>query len=130
MGGTQAEAVGLYIGLNLILTLVLAILVVRQRAKHEISLGTGGNEDLERAMRAHGNNVEYVAIALPGLIALAMLGASTTLIHVAGLLVTVGRVGYAIGISNGVSIFRQISTLSTWIGVLALGGSCLWIVLI
>ena len=130
MGGTQAEAVGLYIGLNLILTLVLAILVVRQRAKHEISLGTGGNEDLERAMRAHGNNVEYVAIALPGLIALAMLGASTTLIHVAGLLVTVGRVGYAIGISNGVSIFRQISTLSTWNGVLALGGSCLWIVLI
>ncbi|MGD1934880.1 MAG: MAPEG family protein [Candidatus Phaeomarinobacter sp.] len=130
MGGTQAEAVGRYIGLNLILTLVLAILVVRQRAKHEISLGTGGNEDLERAMRAHGNNVEYVAIALPGLIALAMLGASTTLIHVAGLLVTGGRVGYASGISNGGSIFRQISTLSTWIGVLALGGSCLWIVLI
>jgi len=129
MVGTQAEAVGLYIGLNLIITLVLAILVVRQRAKHEISLGTGGNEDLERAMRAHGNNVEYVAIALPGLIALAMLGASTTLIHVAGLLVTVGRVGHAIGITNGVSIFRQIGTLSTWIGVLALGGGCLWIVL-
>ena len=129
MVGTQAEAVGLYIGLNLILTLVLAILVVRQRAKHDISLGTGGNEDLERAMRAHGNNVEYVAIALPGLIALALLGASTMLIHVAGLLVTLGRVGHAIGITNELTIFRQIGTLATWIGVLALGGGCLWIVL-
>ena len=129
MVGTQAEAVRLYIGLNLILTLVLAILVVRQRAKHEISLGTGGNEDLERAMRAHGNNVEYVAIALPGLIALALLGASTMLIHVAGLLVTLGRVGHAIGITNEVTIFRQIGTLATWTGVLALGGGCLWIVL-
>ncbi len=129
MVGTQAEAVGLYIGLNLILTLVLAILVVRQRAKHEISLGTGGNEDMERAMRAHGNNVEYVAIALPGLIALALLGASTTLIHAAGLLVTLGRIGHAIGITNEVTIFRQIGTLATWIGVLALGGGCLWIVL-
>ena len=129
MVGTQAEAVGLYIGLNLILTLVLAILVVRQRAKHDISLGTGGNEDLERAMRAHGNNVEYVAIALPGLIALALLGASTMLIHVAGLLVTLGRVGHAIGITNEVTVFRQIGTLATWIGVLALGGGCLWIFL-
>ena len=51
------------------------------------------------------------------------------LIHVAGLLVTVGRVGHAIGITNEVTIFRQIGTLATWIGVLALGGGCLWIVL-
>lgn len=129
MGGTQAEAIGLYIGINLILTLILAILVVRQRAKHSISLGTGDNEDMERAMRAHGNNVEYISIALPGLIALALLGASTTLIHVAGLLVTVGRFSHAFGISKGVDIFRQLGTLSTWFGVLALGGGCLWIVL-
>jgi len=129
MGGTQVEAVGLYIGLNLILTLVLAILVVRQRAKHEVSLGTGGNDDLERAIRAHGNTVEYLAIALPGLIALALLGASTLLIHIAGLLVTLGRVGHAVGITNGISLARQLGTLATWFGVLALGGGCLWIVL-
>ena len=129
MGGGQAEAVGLYIGINLLLTLVLAILVVRQRAKHSVSLGDGGNADVERAIRAHGNNVEYVAIALPGLIALGLLGASLTLLHAAGLLVTVGRVAHAIGISNGISIFRQLGTLATWIGVAVLGVGCLWAVL-
>ena len=129
MGSGQAEAIGLYIGLNLLLTLVLAILVVRQRAKHSVSLGDGGNADVERAIRAHGNNVEYVAIALPGLIALGLLGASLTLLHAAGLLVTVGRVAHAIGISNGISIFRQLGTLATWIGVAVLGVGCLWAVL-
>ena len=129
MGGGQAEAIGLYIGINLLLTLVLAILVVRQRAKHSVSLGDGGNADLERAIRAHGNNVEYVAIALPGLIALGLLGASLPLLHAAGLLVTVGRVAHAIGISNGISIFRQLGTLATWIGVAVLGVGCLWAVL-
>ncbi|WP_428481437.1 MAPEG family protein [Pyruvatibacter mobilis] len=129
MGGGQAEAIGLYIGINLLLTLVLAILVVRQRAKHSVSLGDGGNADVERAIRAHGNNVEYVAIALPGLIALGLLGATLTLLHAAGLLVTVGRVAHAIGISNGISIFRQLGTLATWIGVAVLGVGCLWAVL-
>ncbi|WP_422362619.1 MAPEG family protein [Pyruvatibacter mobilis] len=129
MGGGQAEAIGLYIGINLLLSLVLAILVVRQRAKHSVSLGDGGNADVERAIRAHGNNVEYVAIALPGLIALGLLGASLTLLHAAGLLVTVGRVAHAIGISNGISIFRQLGTLATWIGVAVLGVGCLWAVL-
>lgn len=129
MGGGQAEAIGLYIGINLILTLVLAILVVRQRAKHSVSLGDGGNAEVERAIRAHGNNVEYVAIALPGLIALGLLGASLTLLHAAGLLVTVGRVAHAVGISNGISIFRQLGTLATWIGVAVLGVGCLWAVL-
>ena len=129
MGSGQAEAIGLYIGLNLLLTLVLAILVVRQRAKHSVSLGDGGNADVERAIRAHGNNVEYVAIALPGLIALGLLGASLTLLHAAGLLVTAGRVAHAIGISNGISIFRQLGTLATWIGVAVLGVGCLWAVL-
>ena len=129
MGGGQAEAIGLYIGLNLLLTLVLAILVVRQRAKHSVSLGDGGNADVERAIRAHGNNVEYVAIALPGLIALGLLGASLTLLHAAGLLVTVGRVAHAVGISNGISIFRQLGTLATWISVAVIGVGCLWAVL-
>jgi uncharacterized membrane protein YecN with MAPEG domain len=129
MGGGQAEAIGLYIGINLLLTLVLAILVVRQRAKHSVSLGDGGNADVERAIRAHGNNVEYVAIALPGLIALGLLGASLTLLHAAGLLVTVGRVAHAVGISNGISIFRQFGTLATWIGVAVIGVGCLWAVL-
>lgn len=126
---TQVQAVGLYIGLNLLLTLTLAILVVGHRAKTGISLGNGGNDALERAMRVHGNNVEYVAIALPGLLALALLGASGLLIHIAGILVTVGRLGHAIGLSRSITPFRQIGTLATWIGILVLGCGSLYAVL-
>ncbi len=129
MAGTQIEAVGLYVGLNLLLTLLLAILVVRQRLKTGVSFGSGGSNDMEHAIRAHGNNVEYIALVLPGLIMLALLGASTTLIHVAGIMVTVSRLGHAIGISKSITPLRRLGTLFTWVGIAIIGIGCLWYVL-
>lgn len=126
---TQLEVVALYVGLNLVITLVLAILVVRQRAKAGVSLGSGGDAALEKAIRAHGNTVEYLAIALPGLIVLGLLGVSTLVLHVVGLLLTAGRVLHAIGITNDVTPARQFGTLATWFAVLGAGIGCLWIAL-
>lgn len=121
MTGTQMEAVALYVGLNILITLVLAMLVVRQRAKSGVGLGSGGNADLEKAIRAHGNNVEYVAIILPGLIVLGLIGAAGWLIHATGLLLTAGRVLHGIGLTRDVTPFRQIGTLATWFAALAAG---------
>ena len=126
MTGTPLEAVALYVGINILITLTLAILVVRQRAKSGISLGSGGNEDLEKAIRAHGNNVEYVSIILPGLIALGLVGAGATLVHAVGILLTLGRVAHGLGLSADISAGRQIGTLSTWIATLAAGIGCVW----
>ncbi|MEQ1890684.1 MAG: MAPEG family protein, partial [Alphaproteobacteria bacterium] len=50
----------LYIGLNALIMLILALLVVRGRLQTSIEIGDGGNEDMIKATRAHGNNVEYV----------------------------------------------------------------------
>jgi len=126
MIATQGQVAGLYIGLNLLLTLVLAMLVVRQRAKTGIGLGDGGNETLRAAIRAHGNNVEYIAIALPGLLALSLLGASTFVMHMAGILVTGGRAAHAVGITNSLTPARQLGTLATWLGILTLAIGCLY----
>ena len=42
--------------------LYLSFLVIGVRRKNQISLGDGGNEDLKRLSRAHGNFSEYVPI--------------------------------------------------------------------
>lgn len=42
----------------------LAFQVIKNRRKHKISLGDGGIEELARAIRAHGNFIEYVPISL------------------------------------------------------------------
>lgn len=115
------ETVALYAGLNIVIAVVLAILVVRQRLKTRVSLGSGGNEAMERAIRAHANNAEYMAVTLPGLIVLGLLGAADWLLHATGILLTGGRVLHAIGLTNGISPFRQFGTLLTWIAALFAG---------
>lgn len=50
----------LFIGLYILLLCFLAIKVIQFRWKHKTSLGDGGVEELQRAVRAHGNLAENV----------------------------------------------------------------------
>ncbi|HEY2356194.1 MAG TPA: MAPEG family protein, partial [Phenylobacterium sp.] len=54
----SAHAAALWVGLHLLLLLVLSVLVVRQRRKHEVELGHAQIPELERAIRAFGNATE------------------------------------------------------------------------
>ena len=51
----RLEVAALYAGVNILILLVLAVLVVAGRRKHKITLGDGNNEAFGRAVRAHGN---------------------------------------------------------------------------
>ena len=42
----------------------LSLGVIALRRKNKVSLGAGGVDELERAMRAHGNFAEYVPLGL------------------------------------------------------------------
>jgi len=42
----------------------LAFQVIKNRRKHKVSLGDGGIDELARAIRAHGNFIEYVPLSL------------------------------------------------------------------
>ncbi len=44
--------------------LALAVRVVRGRTHYRISLGDGGNPDMQARVRIHGNFIEYVPLAL------------------------------------------------------------------
>ncbi|MED5355775.1 MAG: MAPEG family protein, partial [Pseudomonadota bacterium] len=72
MEAAQTSALALYVGLNLLLTFLLALNVVRHRFKGD----SVDQVKLEKAVRAHGNNTEYVPIILIGLGVMTMTGAS------------------------------------------------------
>ncbi|MGG7567309.1 MAPEG family protein [Rhodovulum sp. DZ06] len=89
-------AAALYAGLCTLLVMALAIRVVRLRRALGVSLGDGGQDPLNRAVRAHGNAVETIPLTL-GLITLAALaGAPAVAIHALGLLLLVGRALHAL----------------------------------
>ena len=65
---------------------VLGIIVSANRGKLGIGLGDGGNEDLRRLIRIHGNFSEYVPIILIAMAIAEMGGASAGLIWTGGVL--------------------------------------------
>ncbi len=110
----------LYIALNLILAVLLAINVVRIRAKYKIDMLHGDNIEMLKKLRAHGNNVEYVPYALIGLIALEVMGTGSNWLHGLGIALTTARVFHAQGLyrSTGTSVGRFVGTTVTWLVML------------
>jgi uncharacterized protein len=126
---TPLSIAALYAGLNVLILLILAFLVVVQRQKTKVVLGDGGEPALRRAIRAHGNAVEYVAPGLAGLTLLALLPTTPVwLLHAAGGGLTLGRLLHGFGLSNvdGRSVGRGFGTLLTWIAFLLIAGGLIW----
>ena len=110
----------LYAGLNALIMLVLALNVVRGRWRAKAGIGDGGDTTLGRAIRAHGNNTEYVPILLLLLLGLEFGAWPAWLLHAFGIAVTAGRVTHGIGLnrSSGTSPGRAIGMLTAWIAML------------
>ena len=81
----------LYAGLMGLWLLVLAFAVMRERRRNDVSVGDAGVPALQRAIRAHGNAVEYVPVALILLGLAEGMGMPGWLLHLAGLALTAGR---------------------------------------
>ena len=118
MEAAQLNALSLWVGLNLLLTLLLALNVVRNRFKAQ---GDSGDPvTLEKAVRAHGNNTEYVPGILIGLGLMAMTGASAQTINILGGTLFVVRILHAYGIqqSKVPNIFGLVGNFGTWFTML------------
>jgi uncharacterized membrane protein YecN with MAPEG domain len=91
--------------------------VVRQRRTHKVPQGHGGHAALEGAVRAFGNASEYIPAGIAALALLAVVGASPLIVHAAGLLLFLGRLVHALGLSRttGVSIGRVAGMTLTWL---------------
>jgi uncharacterized protein len=79
--------------------------VITLRRKNKISLGAGGIDDLDRAIRAHGNFSEYVPLGLFLIGALELNGAPVELVALLGLILLLGRFFHAKGIKEAPPVF-------------------------
>ncbi len=120
----RLEIAAIYAGVNILILLVLAVLVVMGRRRHKIRLGDAGNEDFARAVRAHGNAAEYIPAGLVGILILALLepAAPLWLLHAAGLSLTAGRILHGVGLHTGVlNAGRMLGMVLTWVSYLLIG---------
>lgn len=118
----------LYAGLLAILYIALAACVIRGRYKYRIGLGDGGNEDMVRRIRIHGNFAEYVPFALLLLFLVDDAQTSPVIVHILGLMLLIGRLLHAWGVSSssGVSKGRFIGMVLTMVMIIACAVILLW----
>lgn len=90
----------IYASLAVLLIVRLSISVIKLRREYRISLGDGGNEELQLAIRTHANALEYIPITLLLLLMLELNGAPKILIHLLGLVLMTGRIIHTIGLSG------------------------------
>jgi uncharacterized membrane protein YecN with MAPEG domain len=81
-----------------LLFIKLSFDVIGLRRKNKVGLGNGGHEELERAIRAHGNFAEYVPFGIILMACLELNGAPWWFVAITGLTLIMGRVIHALGI--------------------------------
>lgn len=111
-----------------LLLVVLSFRIIGVRRGEQVSLGSGGNDTLERRIRAQGNLVEYGPMGLI-LIGLAELQeANTFLLGVAAAAFVMGRVlhGYALGFTSQAMRPRVTGMILTFFGLLFVTSLNLW----
>ena len=118
----------LYAGLLAPLFVVLALRVIGARRGAKVAIGDGGDAQLRRRMRVHANFAEYVPLALL-LIGLAeSLKVSPMLLHACGIVLLLGRLVHAFGVSQETEDLRLRVTgmMATFGVILAAAAACLF----
>jgi uncharacterized protein len=95
-----APVSALYAGLLGLLLLTLAGRVSLLRGQLNVGLGHGNDPSLARAIRAHGNAVEWILPMLALLLIAEIDGANRTFLHVCGVTFVAARISHAVGLSR------------------------------
>ena len=122
MNPIAVPVTALYAGLLALLMLVLARNVIRGRFRAKVGLFDGGDERLGRAIRIHGNFIEYVPIALILMGLVEVNGAPAWALHAWGVVIVASRLIHAYGLagSSVASKGRTIGTASMWFAIAAM----------
>lgn len=113
---------GFYAGLAGLMLIVLSVRVIRRRRARGLSVGDGGDAELTRRIRAHGNFCEYVPLALIILATVEGAGYPAWLVHGLGICLLAGRVFHAWSMGAG-SIRARVAGMSLTFLVLSVGGA-------
>ena len=117
-----APVTGLYAGLLVLLLLVLAGRVTLLRSKLRVGAGHGNDPQLARAIRVHGNAVEWILPMLLVLLVAELDGANRVFLHLCGITFLAARIAHAVGLSRTTkeSRGRFWGMAGTWVVVVAL----------
>lgn len=100
------HTLSLYAALLALLFVALSIRIIRLRRNLHIALGDSGNETLLRAISVHANFAEYVPLCLILLYLVEGQGAHPALLHGLGVILLMGRLSHAFGVSQANENFR------------------------
>jgi uncharacterized membrane protein YecN with MAPEG domain len=119
---------GLYAALATLLILILAVRVIAYRRSHKIGMGDGGDKELCKRIRAHGNAIEYLPFGLVLLLLLELNQTVPLLLHIFGIVLIVARLAHAWGVSlhTGISAGRMVGVVLTVGVLLAMALLLLW----
>jgi hypothetical protein len=113
---------GLYASILALFLIALAFNIIKLRFKYQVGLGDGGEQELIKAIRIHGNFTEYMPIALILLASYELNGGEALYLHIIGIILVTSRILHAMGLSKtiGTSLPRQIGILSTFVALIVL----------
>lgn len=94
------QITALYAGLLAPLFLLLSLRVIGQRRSAGVAVGHGEDKLLLRRMRVHANFAEYVPLVLVLMALAENLKTTPVMIHAVGILLIVGRLLHAYGVSQ------------------------------
>lgn len=112
----------LYTGILGLIFILYAINVIKFRYKSATGLGDGGDKELIKAIRIHGNFAEYIPIIILLMAFYEVNHGQVLLLHIVGVILVLGRIAHAVGltISTGPNIYRQFGVLTTFIILIVL----------
>jgi uncharacterized membrane protein YecN with MAPEG domain len=119
---------GIYAALATLLIVYLAFRVIQRRQSARVGIGDGGDAELAKRIRVHGNAIEYLSIGLLLLLLVEMNQTQSWLVHVFGIVLLIGRVLHAFGLSrsSGPSAGRIGGMLLTLIAMLCMAALLIW----
>jgi hypothetical protein len=117
---------GLYAAITGLMLVVLSFRIIGRRRKLRISIGDGGDDELARRIRAHGNFIEYVPLALILMAIVELSTASAVVVHVFGIGMIGGRVAHAWSLARQSIPARVIGMILTF--SVLIGGSFLAVI--
>ena len=111
----------IFTGILAVMLVGISVRVTRARATKKISLSDGGDKAMTAIVRAQGNFIEYVPMALLVMALIEAMGGRHWVVYLFGILLVVARVAHAFALYSGVFPARVFGTSVTW-ALLALGG--------
>jgi uncharacterized membrane protein YecN with MAPEG domain len=104
-----------YAGLFALFFVFLSVRVIQLRRATRVSLGDGGDQELQRRSRVHANFAEYVPLTLILMLLAELQGQPSWTIHLIGALLLIGRAAHAYGISQAPQILklREVGMVTT-----------------